>query len=1430
MSLRSTNSAKNLREQFMRTNSENVRTNSYNGDIINHGVTRSKTIESPARQPVSRKGSLLRSSSGGSNVRRAKSIQKKTNDPDISMEVALLITKRCVKEIRERGLTTKGILRQLQMAYSHEVVLQTIRIILDDDASTALSPLHQIDIHLVAHAMKWAIRYSEEILVTYEDYEALYVDEERDFPGFVRDLKPTNRAILLELFSLCADVTLLAHLNDMTLVTVAKSISLSIMDGPERTRTTFDASFQERNLWAAACEDLLRAFLRIKTTHDLAKIDQEDEVDENRYICNETRLLKSARQRSVEVPLPSLDTSVALNNPLGQPGSAGWSNYGGPLSLSTPRSNYHSSNGSGYFEATPQSVSSPLSHIAMNSAPLSRSHSIAKSSAPASRAMSPTPHADDITEYEELMQDQSHLRRLRQDRNSLLKPAESIRRRSVADMESLYAMSIQSESQADCYDSDPEVCHAHEADEDGDTHGSIIPDFADGLGWDFKKQIQSDVSDPPSLSNFQAPSNTADKNGVNRSNSASSNASGLGLNGPSFMGSPRSIRDLSKHQLASLRLQQLQGQSEPQPLSRALSQQEMSRREQAVLPSTPQASIIGSPGRVPKTPPSASTPRRARRNSAIRRSITDGSSMYGRAFKRSDNFYNDLLARELAHQADKYIVEEDIRAQMLQVKSMDHQEPSRASSEFSLQLSPQDLDYPSMPTRRSSLVAITENPQSEQEKQSATANAGNSGSKTSEATSRKEGEVSVIFTSIATASKSELKSKFQESFPERPVSPPAGYTNGPGPKRSMTVNSGKSIHSTKSLASPTGSTVHQYPPLLQQSASFSGVSTATSVTSGYDGKPRSGFMRAISSKLRPRQSDDQLRTSKTSDMSIGPLDSAPSVSFEPPRLELSFMGDYNPSELGGPPASAPAGSGANTLDSWKHEALNSLPLPHSHSGSGSQDNRPAGFNGARRSSATMIDSNSYIHRDQRFMSMGPSIVSAPLHIPRNVKNNGMAQFSSASGVSRQNHRGKGTSSDSSSSSSDFSGSAEELSTLTRQSSQSSLHKNDASEKEYRFSTSTLLKDGKLCYQLQWEEFSELGFKSDFSEPEQYHSGDHQLRTSQEDPRKQHCQGEAQGQEQGYSHSHVRTSTSGSRGPSLDRLGQLGQASRMSSQDQGPSPAQRAAAMKVARESFIALTNDPNALAALKARSENANGQPTIISSGSFARGSIHPKLDQFPMPPVITSKSISIQQQKTRHYPTPSTSPSSTQSHDMMTMDGQGQGNLQRSMSGKSSLTLSATEAALLSDSKTMKQPGQAVAGGGGLGSSMSLSSGNQADKRSATKPSDSKESKPKGASRFFGKKPKVANGSNGRKRRMFPVGVKRQDIMTKTVEPVDEVFPWMSVEHMAGQESGWVMLEPVQDGAVGWVMIDKLEDDIVASMRPQQQNDENLREQLQVA
>lgn len=85
---------------------------------------------------------------------------------------------------------------------------------------------------------------------------------------------------------------------------------------------------------------------------------------------------------------------------------------------------------------------------------------------------------------------------------------------------------------------------------------------------------------------------------------------------------------------------------------------------------------------------------------------------------------------------------------------------------------------------------------------------------------------------------------------------------------------------------------------------------------------------------------------------------------------------------------------------------------------------------------------------------------------------------------------------------------------------------------------------------------------------------------------------------------------------------------------------------------------------------------------------------------------------------------------------------------------------------------------------------------------------------RFFGKKVTKLTKKSGliaalsggsSKKKSLPLGERQQDAMTKTVESMDEVFPWMCIEHTAGAESEWVELAPVQNGAVGWVVVDKL-------------------------
>ncbi|KAF9436250.1 hypothetical protein BGZ76_004478 [Entomortierella beljakovae] len=1312
--------------------------------------------------------------------------------------------------------------------------------LLDDNASTELSGLRQVDIHLVAEAMKWAIRYSEETLVTYSDYQALYLDQERSFSRFVNDLPQTNRIILLDLFALCADITLLAHLNEMTLTSVAKAISLSVMDEPERDFTTFDAALKHRNVRGAACEDLLRAFLRIKTTHDLAKIEQEDEVDENRYFDNVTRQVRSARQRSndngnmTNIPYHSRhDMSVPSSAGSTIPSSAGW-----PTAM-TPGGAY-GRHANGYFDPalTPRSAS-PLSQPS-----LSRSHSLAKSNSIRSRPLSPAPfHDQDIQEYDENTQDRSHMNYHRQSGNSQnLMPRDIDRRRSsVPEVESLYMLPVDGSS--DGYDSDPET-----------SRKSYISDFADGLGWDFSR-----------LDSLQ----TEEKSSKERQpHSPISSQVSLG-------NSQTNYEDSSSR-------------SPPHGVIQRSGSSTIKAR-------------VGHAIAVGHTSPSM-TPHRIKRNSLLRRSVSlDPHTMQGRVHKRPNELRHDILTRELAIQAQ---ATEDLRLQSMQLKQQvdGNSISSPNGSPFPLESSPQDLERPRIPTRgvsqglgrtlsKSSQLSEAKleinvgslpknsptgtmdelTPVSNQSSSSSTASprpnppSGTDRNKFEAIQRPREAEVSVHFTPITPVSpKAEMRSNFHESFPEQPVSPPQGYAQGHNNKthkRSPTSTSTKSGQSSK-LFSPASSTTPS--PLqsravsrsnsrsqgsqlslsipLQQGVTVSSGSSQISATESSKSKT-GGFIRALSYKLRSKQSEEQLKTKgKDQDAPV-----APAVSIQPPRLELSFLGDLGgsasshsssrqSSDVYLPPASAPASiihrrtDSGNNPESWRRAAQDSLPVPAAGTDLLGSD-RPKGFTGARRSSGTLFGSGNVAVREQRrkskvIMPTRSSPSSQAMGSKSDGKRNGS---SSNSGVNSSNRPEVGRASSDSSYTTDDSGPIDETSdAIPAARPRAAKSSKKASEREYRFSTATLLKDGKLYYQLEWEEFSESGFKSEFfDKPEQYLTGLHQKRKSK-------IPVNGLGMNSSAMAKSARSTTSQDHASG----GHLGQDQDQDQEwNHGPSAAQRAAALKAARQSFMALAKDPRALAALKAGSIGGNGQATIIGTGSFPIGSTQPVM-QSKLPDLNWDPALQMtSSMQAKMSPKTSQSPSlSSINMQLLPPYQEGADKLQRSTSGKSSSILSTVGTVSSGIKKETAKLGKhsTTAGGAGLSSS-SLQ---------ARSPVPDKEIKsPK---KLFGVKTKASkktnrlsvagnqlptgtlnnsNNTNLAKKKKLPNGVVRKDIMTRTEESLDEVFPWTCVEHMAGRESGWVMLEPVQEGAVGWVKIDKLEEELKRLAEAEQ---EQLRKEQQ--
>ncbi|KAF9939160.1 hypothetical protein BGZ65_011311 [Modicella reniformis] len=619
----------------------------------------------------------------------------------------------------------------------------------------------------------------------------------------------------------------------------------------------------------------------------------------------------------------------------------------------------------------------------------------------------------------------------------------------------------------------------------------------------------------------------------------------------------------------------------------------------------------------------------------------------------------------------------------------------------------------------------------------------------------------------------------------------------------MTGGSSKSDHSSKMP--------------LQQTVTYSGASASSSQPSPIESKAKTpGFIRALSSKLRSKPSDDQLKAVKINNQVVGTPAVPPSVSIEPPRLELTFMGDSLRSAELGPDAGPEKGSqlpmtavpawmthpdsGANAPERWRRE---SLPILNSSNNGGTvsenQDLRPKGFMGLRRASAAVFGSGNNSLREQQPKSKNGS---PPMTRPLLTKNDDDSSYRAPLPSSKHQEVEQQETS-----------LPTDLSVPTQGSSPSSgtgssiLKKATVVENEIHFSTATVLKDGKLYYQA--------------------------------DPWKQQTEAAATAilmRKQCISNSQFMASIAAadSCSHSLDLPGQqLGQATRnrtanaaieITNQDQEPSPAQMAAAMNVARESFMVLTSDPTTLATFMEMSATRPGQPVIMNSGTFTKGSVVPRMNSPSQPRMNTSKKIPNQQSKQKQqqlYPSLNRNPNNrlkpTRSVPMASMNGDEPDNAQRNIYDKS-LPISSTtvKTASLTDFQTTKQPGLVAIGGGGAGFSASLSPAPQRlHKRSDSTSSSivaaggvTKGKKDKG---FFGKRlTKGAKSSNsGRKRRLLPLGVRRQDVMTKTVESMDEVFPWTCTEHMAGDESEWVMLEPANNGAVGWVVVDMLEDDV---------------------
>nr|CAG8489698.1 14578_t:CDS:10 [Entrophospora candida] len=188
----------------------------------------------PATININPRANLLRRKSGSRKiVKNSKKFDLKDLAESVSIEGTALIVERCVNQIslREGGDETKYLLHCLlhgnQTEFEDEIQTQSI--------------------HNVVAAMKWTLRHCSVTIVPYYYYEEL------------------NQEIVLQLFDICAKVTIESETNKMSAHKIVKSLALSLLGDQKRIFGSFDEAYTEWTKCSNACLHLFLAYLREKS-------------------------------------------------------------------------------------------------------------------------------------------------------------------------------------------------------------------------------------------------------------------------------------------------------------------------------------------------------------------------------------------------------------------------------------------------------------------------------------------------------------------------------------------------------------------------------------------------------------------------------------------------------------------------------------------------------------------------------------------------------------------------------------------------------------------------------------------------------------------------------------------------------------------------------------------------------------------------------------------------------------------------------------------------------------------------------------------------------------------------------------------------------------------------------------------------------------
>ncbi|CAG8471851.1 8438_t:CDS:2 [Funneliformis mosseae] len=233
---------------------------------------------------ILKKKNVQRSVNNNGNAFRKLSQKKTTNlkgfGNNVTIEETSLIVKRCVEQIRLRGLNTVNIFKPMRIGDGGDEVKYLLNCLLNDNLPEFEDEIQSQDINNIVSAMKWALRHCKCIIIPFNDYEHfnLYEQEmnydvrKRLFTNyFLNSIPILNREIVLELFDICIQLTssVLPPSNsdiDNNPLKIIKSLALCLIgyndDEKEKNFNSFDDAYREWIKSSNACLHLFLAYVR----------------------------------------------------------------------------------------------------------------------------------------------------------------------------------------------------------------------------------------------------------------------------------------------------------------------------------------------------------------------------------------------------------------------------------------------------------------------------------------------------------------------------------------------------------------------------------------------------------------------------------------------------------------------------------------------------------------------------------------------------------------------------------------------------------------------------------------------------------------------------------------------------------------------------------------------------------------------------------------------------------------------------------------------------------------------------------------------------------------------------------------------------------------------------------------------------------------